>query len=96
VASNLYLLFKISLLNFFKARVILMEKLHVQPSELDRLPYYELEYTVSAYNEILDERNRKEEENTKKDHDKYNMDSVKSSMTKFSSPKMPSIKMPKF
>lgn len=73
-----------------------MEKLHVQPSELDRLPYYELEYTVSAYNEILDERNRKEEENTKKDHDKYNMDSVKSSMNKFSSPKMPSIKLPKF
>ena len=72
-----------------------MEKLHVQPSELDKLPYYELEYTVSIYNEILDERNRKEEENNNKEHDKYNMDSIKSSMTKFASPKMPSIKMPK-
>jgi hypothetical protein len=72
-----------------------MEKLHVQPSELDRLPYYELEYTVSIYNDILDERKKNEDENMDKERDKYSIDSIKSGMGKFKSPSMPSIKMPK-
>jgi len=72
-----------------------MEKLHVQPSELDRLPYYELEYTVSIYNDILDERKRNEDENMDKERDKYNIDSIKSGMGSFKPPSMPSIKMPK-
>ena len=37
-----------------------MEKLHVQPSEIDRLPYYEYEFTISIYNDIVKERNEKE------------------------------------
>jgi hypothetical protein len=32
-----------------------MEKLHVQPTELDMLPYYEFEYTLELYNEIIKE-----------------------------------------
>lgn len=72
-----------------------MEKLHVQPSELDRLPYYELEYTVSIYNEILEDRKKNEEESSGKELDKYNIDGLKNSMTSFKSPKLPSIKMPK-
>ena len=30
-----------------------MEKLHVQPTELDMLPYYEFEYTLELYNEFV-------------------------------------------
>ena len=38
-----------------------MEKLHIQPSELDMLPFYEYEYTIEMYNDIMKERNDKEE-----------------------------------
>ena len=79
-----------------------MEKLHVQPSELDKLPYYELEYTVSIYNDILKERNDKEKDSHNAEMDKYNMDdlgnSTRNLMKGASTPKMPSmpsIKMPK-
>jgi len=79
-----------------------MEKLHVQPSELDKLPYYELEYTVSIYNDILKERNDKEKNSHNAEMDKYNMDdlgnSTRNLMKGASTPKMPSmpsIKMPK-
>ena len=63
-ASNLFSLFQISLENFFKIRVLLMEKLHLQPSELDRLPYYEYEYTVQMYNDMLKERKDGEDKKT--------------------------------
>tara|TARA_R110000751_G_scaffold213222_2_gene316691 strand:- start:284 stop:526 length:243 start_codon:yes stop_codon:yes gene_type:complete len=79
-----------------------MEKLHVQPSELDKLPYYELEYTVSIYNDILKERNDKEKNSHNAEMDKYNMDglgdSTRNLMKGAGTPKMPSmpsIKMPK-
>lgn len=74
-----------------------MEKLHVQPSELDRLPYYELEYTIDEYNQILKDRN--ENSNTQPaDVDKYNagnlMSRAQSSLKNFKAPKMPTIKLP--
>ncbi len=79
-----------------------MEKLHVQPSELDRLPYYEFEYTVSIYNDILKERNDKEKNSHNAEMDKYNMDGLSNSTRNLMKgagtpkmPSMPSIKMPK-
>lgn len=79
-----------------------MEKLHVQPSELDRLPYYEFEYVVSIYNDILKERNDKEKDSHNVEADKYNMADMSKTagnMLKGQStprmPSMPSIKMPK-
>jgi len=79
-----------------------MEKLHVQPSELDRLPYYEFEYMVSIYNDILKERNEKERDSHNAEADKYNMADMSktagkmlNSQTAPRMPSMPSIKMPK-
>lgn len=79
-----------------------MEKLHVQPSELDRLPYYEFEYVVSIYNDILKERNEKERDSHNAEADKYNMADMSKTAGKMLKgqsaprmPSMPSIKMPK-
>lgn len=76
-----------------------MEKLHIQPSELDRLPYYELEYTIEEYNEILKERNEKSDKSTNAEMDKYNVGNmVSKAQSSFRAPKMsnmPSIKMPR-
>jgi len=76
-----------------------MEKLHIQPSELDRLPYFEFEYIVSIYNDILKDRKNNESTTYETERDKYNMNSLsRSANTQLSGaklPKMPSIKLPK-
>ena len=72
-----------------------MEKLHMQPSEIDRLPYYEYEYIISIYNDIVKERGDKENQTYDKERDKYNIKGIQKSMSQFKAPSMPSIKMPK-
>jgi len=73
-----------------------MEKLHMQPSEIDWLPYYEYEFTISIYNDIIKERKEKEGETYDKERDKYNISGMQKGMqNNFKTPKMPSIKMPK-
>ncbi len=95
------MLFQISLLNFYKIRILLLEKLHLQPSELDSLPYYEYEYTVELYNEMLKERKEGDDKKQKTQEDKYNIKGMQQQATQ-SMPKMPStssspgsFKMPK-
>jgi hypothetical protein len=73
--------------------------LHLQPSELDLLPFYEYEYTLEIYNDLLKDRNTQEEQNNRDTQDKYNMDGMKSqaqnSMSQYKMPSMPSMTMPK-
>lgn len=86
-----------------------MEKLHLQPSELDLMPYYEFEFTVSIYNDLIKSRKDDEDQTYDKERDKYSMDGMKgqmknfgknsnlgSSLGKLRTPSMPSIKVPKF
>ena len=77
-----------------------MEKLHVQPTELDMLPYYEYEYTVEIYNDIVKERNDEEKKQNQGMEDKYNVSGMQKNMTKnmtgYKNPSMPKISMPRF
>jgi hypothetical protein len=66
--------------------------LHLQPSELDLLPFYEYEFTLQIYNDLLKERNKQEQQNTKDTEDKYNMDGM---ARKFKTPTLQKISMPK-
>jgi len=76
-----------------------MEKLHIQPTELDLLPYYEYEYTLEIYNDLLKDRNKQEQQNTKDAEDKYNVSGMQrqasKNMSQYKAPRMPSMKMPK-
>ena len=76
-----------------------MEKLHIQPTELDLLPFYEYEYTLEIYNDLLKDRNKQEQQQTQEASDKYNMDGLKSQanrqMKSIKAPSMPKIRMPK-
>ncbi len=73
-----------------------MEKLHLQPSELDRLPYYEYEYTVEMYNNMLKERKEGDDKKTSEYTDKYNINSMqRQAQSSMKSPQMPSMKMPR-
>ena len=60
----------------------MMEKLHISPSEIDSMPYYEYEYTLFYYNEILEERQEAEKKNSKDYGDKYNVDSMQKKSAK--------------
>ena len=76
-----------------------MEKLHIQPTELDLLPFYEYEYTLEIYNDLLKDRNKQEQQQTQETSDKYNMDGLKSQANRtvkgVKAPSMPRITMPK-
>ena len=56
-ASNLFSLFKISLENFFKVRFHIYKNLSIQPSELDRMEYYEFHYIVADLVEMIKAEN---------------------------------------
>jgi hypothetical protein len=77
-----------------------MEKLHVQPTELDMLPFYEYEYTLEIYNDIVKERNDEEKRSSSSYEDKYKPNSMQKTaqkqMSSYKMPSMPSISMPKF
>ena len=63
------------------------------------LPFYEYEYTLEIYNDLLKDRNKQEQQNTRDAEDKYNMDGIKRQANKnlgqYKTPKMPAMKMPK-
>lgn len=79
----------------------MFEKLNMQRSELLAMPFYEYEYTVDYYQEILDERKKAEEEQQDEYESKYNVQEQSQSMmnqakSNFKMPTMPSFSMPKF
>tara|TARA_B100000768_G_scaffold162066_1_gene162492 strand:- start:207 stop:431 length:225 start_codon:yes stop_codon:yes gene_type:complete len=73
--------------------------LHLQPSELDLLPFYEYEYTLEIFNDLLKDRNKQEQQNTKDTQDKYNMDGLNAqaqkNMNSYKMPALPKMSMPK-
>lgn len=91
--------FQISLTNFFKTRLLLCEQAHIQFSEIGRLPYYEYELTLEAYDEVLkereEERKKSEEEQQSKmpttDYRRQANDMMRNAQQSFKMPSMPSM-----
>ena len=100
--SSLYSQFQINIENLVQNKVSLVRNFHIQPSEIDRMPYWEYEYFIKYANQMIEEENKRQEE----ENEGYDMDSIKrnaNSMMKGTTskmPKMPSIpgmpKMPSF
>lgn len=79
---SIFQLFQVELDNFFKAEAALYEHWRLQPSEIERMPFFELESKLKILEEKLKERNKQEKEQKDK------MGSGPKT------PKMPNIKMP--
>ena len=98
---SLFKIFQIDLMNFFKTRVILMEQLHVQPSEIDKFPFYEYEYTIEAYEQLLKERKEDQDKQRDEYDEKYGNpskmgnDMISKAKSGFKMPSMPNINIPK-
>ena len=97
-AKIVYDMFRINLENLIKNKIYIAREYHIQPSEIDKIPFYEYEIYLEQMNLIA----KKQEEENKKQQEEYEgmrssmnpakmMSGMKSSM---SMPKMPTISSP--
>lgn len=98
--------FQVDILNLLEIKHIIYQKLRIQPSEIEKFPYYELEYLLEHLKKWLE---REKEENDKQNDEsntKYNQKTMmqeSSSMMKkhginpssMKPPSMGNMKMPK-
>lgn len=84
-----------NLFEFVKLKAALAKNFHIQPTEIDKMPYWEYELFVEQLSNLVKEEN----DNQKAEMDKYDIDNIKkisnpSYMNKTISsmqPKMPSM-----
>lgn len=82
--------------NLVRNKIHICKEYHIQPSEIDRMPYYEYEYVIEEINnDIKEEEKRRKEEEKNRDSSmsgipNYNsmMSSMKNSMPSFKAPKI--------
>lgn len=99
MASSLYSQFQINIENLVRNKVALVRNFHIQPSEIDRMPYWEYEYFTKFANEMIEEENKQQKEG----NEDYSMDAMerksnsmmRNASSQFKMPKMPSISTPK-
>ena len=96
-AKIVYGLYRINLENLVKTKIHISKEYHIQPSEIDKLPFYEYEIYLEQINLIA----KQQEEENRRQQEEY--DSMRSSMNPSkmmnnsmgAAPKMPNINMPK-
>ena len=86
-----------------KNKLYICREYHIQPSEIDRLPYYEYEWMLEEINLIQKEQEKQQEEQNKEYASMRNsmnpnsmMKNAASSMPNMSNMKMPTMQIPKF
>jgi len=96
--SVLYSIWQVDVRNLVKNKLYICRDWHIQPSEIDRLVYFEYEYILQDINK----ENKEQEKRNKEDEKKYgNMGKLPNYNNMMNSashnmPKMPSFNMPKF
>ena len=92
--SALYSLWRINIENLAKNKLFICKDWHIQPSEIDRVPFYEYE----LYLESINTNNKEEAERQEKENKQYEAmsKSYKNPTSSFKAPSMPSFSMPKF
>lgn len=102
----IYMMFRINMKNLVKNKLYICKEYHIQPSELDKMVYYEYEWILEEIN-ILQKEQEKQNEAQQKEYDSMKknmnmgqmMNNMKSSMPNMGSMKMPNmgqLKIPKF
>jgi len=91
---------KVDLRSFYKNRVYVQHHLHIQPSEIDVLCYYEYQWMLKDLVEMLKEQNG--DKSSSRNEANEQMDKMKSQSSKYTKgfggnkmPKMGNFKMPK-
>lgn len=82
--------------NWNKIEFIFCFKLHVPPSELERLEFYRIQSVIKEYEEYVERENKEYEKQRKESDKQYSSQSYKPPSNPYGDMKMPKIEMPKF
>lgn len=89
--SAVYSLFRVNLRNLVKNKIHICKDYHIQPSEIDKLIYFEYEWYLDEIREIQTE----EEARNKEQEDKYKgMGSFSDMQRNIKMPQMPQVSTP--
>lgn len=91
--SAVYLIYQINLENLVANKLYICKEYHIQPSEIDRMVYFDYEKLLELINE--DQKKQKEENEAQNNQYQQNMPSMSSYTSGFKMPTMPKISMPK-
>lgn len=90
--SAIFSLWKIDILGFIKQKAALSKNFHIQPSELDKMPYWEYEYYIKALNDLIKAENEDQENQMSKYNiKKYEKLSDPNNIKKLTNPKLPNM-----
>lgn len=85
--------FQIDLLRLIKNKALLCKNFNIQPSELDRMTFYEYEFYLLEVQDMIKKEQDKQDENNEKYNPSSMMRQAKSSMPKIN---MSTQSIPKF
>ena len=92
--SVTYSLFQVDIRNLVRNKFNICKEYHIQPSEIERMPFYEYEYMLEDINNGIKEQQKRQKEEEKKygniSTPNYNQ------MMRNASANMPKFNMPKF
>lgn len=96
--SVLYSIWQVDVRNLVRNKTVIARDYHIQPSEIDRMVFFEYEYIL----EDINEERKEQEKRNKEDEKKYgnlgktpNYNSIMRGMSN-NMPQMPKIPTPKF
>ncbi len=91
--SAIYSLYQVDIRNLVRNKLNICKEYHIQPSEIDRLQFYEYEYMLEEINKDIKEQEKRQKEQEKQQASmssvpNYNqiMRGAQSSIPKFSMP----------
>ena len=94
--------FIINLRNITKNKLFICKEYHIQPSEIDRMQFWEYEWYTDEIKEITKEQEKQQKQQEKEQNAMMGsmnpssmMRNVQSSMPNIAAPKMPTVNMPK-
>ena len=94
--------FIVNLRNLTKNKLFICKEYHIQPSEIDRMQFWEYEWYTDEIKEITKEQEKQQKQQEKEQNAMMGsmnpssmMRNVQSSMPNIAAPKMPTVNMPK-
>ncbi len=99
----IYVMFRVNMRNIVKNKLYICKEYHLQPSEIDRMAYYEYEWILEEIN-LIQKEQEKQNEAQQKEYDSMKssmnpgnmMKNAQSSMPNMGNIKMPTMSIPKF
>ena len=93
----LYSILRVNLRNLVKNKLYICKEWHIQPSEINKLPFYEYEWILEYINEDHKEQEKRSKEEEKQyDSMKKGMPNMNNMMKGYQQPTLPKVSLPKF